>query len=157
MMHLKANHGFFMVWAFALAVTVVSAPRLAHAYGETEDQLFEEDLHEARVRAKDFSVQKLREVKEDLARQSGSVEVKKDRQQFEAEQEKSRRSFVKERNSKPSDWQTEARLEREFDTRKLAEDREMDKYRRSYKQKRARVYKLIQTEAHINENDEYGL
>ncbi len=157
MEHLKLVHKFLILLTFAVVIAVVSAPRSAGAYGETEDQLFEEDLHEARARSKDFGVQKLREVKEDLARQQGSVEVKKRRDEFEADQEKSRVTFVQERNSKPSVWQREAKLEREFDAQKLADEREMDKNRRSYKQKRARVQRLIRTEAHIDENDEYGL
>lgn len=146
-----------LIGSFALVVLALLAPRPALAIGGSEDEIFQADINEARARAKDFNSQKLREANEDLQRQLGTKEVKRDRAQFEAQQEKERESYVQDRNERPNVWREQARLERQFDEEKIVEDKQMDKNRRDYKKKRERVRRLIHSEARIDENQEYGL
>ena len=151
------NSWIWILSLIAVSVGIGLTPRPVFAYGESEDELFAEDLREARSRARDFTAQKVREANEELKRQEGVAEVKRDRSEFEADQEKQRRSFIVERNTKPSEWKEQARLERQFEMKAIEDEREMDKSRRSYKQKRARIQHLIKSEAQIDENQEFGL
>lgn len=145
------------VSSLTLVVGLSLLPRAARALGESEDEIFQQDLREARTRAKDFNAQKLREATEDLQRQQGAKEVKKERTEFENFIEHQRQTYIRDRNARPSEWREQARLERADDEKKLAEDKQMEKNRRDYKKKRQRVLRLIETEAHIDENQEYGL
>ena len=147
-----------ILMAFSFVFLAVSlSPQRAKAFGESEDQLFQEDISEAKARAKDFNIQRVREATEDLKRQEGAKEVKRERADWEESQERLRKNYVKDRNARPSEWLEQARLERQFDERQIADEKQMEKSRREFKQKRARVLKLIQSEAHIDENQEYGL
>lgn len=137
--------------------TLILAPRLAFAFGASETEQMKEDVREALHRARDFHAQKLREAVEDRERERGAKEVMKKRAEFEAEREDIRKEFVRERNSQPSEFLMQARLERQFDEKRLVEDREMDRARADYVRKRHKVQHIIDTRAHIDEAQEYGL
>ena len=142
---------FIFIMCFSLA------PRSAFAFGASEKEQMKEDVREALNRSRDFSAQKVREATEDLERERGAKEVKKQRSLFEAAQEEERQDYVKARNSKPSDFLEQARLERQFDEQKLIEDREMEKSRSNYLHLHRKVQHIIDTRAHIDEAQEYGL
>jgi len=108
---------------------LLCAPLMAFAFGASEKEQMREDVREALNRARDFNSQKVREATENLARERGALEVKKQRAQFEAEQEELRKEFVRERNAQPSDFLEQSRLERSFEESRIVEDREMDKAR----------------------------
>lgn len=141
----------------ALLLILTAAPRLARAYGSSERDEMKADIREAINRARDFSRQKVEEATEDLERQKGAKEVKEKRAKFEAEQEAEREEFVRERNERPSDFLTQARLERAFDEEKVLEDREMERSRKQYSKDHKKVERIIEKKAYINENEEYGL
>jgi hypothetical protein len=140
-----------------ILLILLCAPLTAFAFGASEKEQMREDVREALNRAHDFNGQKLREATEDLQRERGAKEVKKQRTEAEAEQEKLREEFVRERNTKPSDFLLQARLERQFDESRLVEDRNMDKARSNYVRQRRKVQHIIDTRAHIDENQEFGL
>ncbi len=133
------------------------APLTAFAFGASETEQMREDVREALHRARDFSAQKVREATEDLQRERGAQVVKKKRAEFEAEQEVTREEYVRERNSKPSEFLLQSRLEREFEQKRVVEDRQMDRARADYVVKRRRVQRIIDSKAHIDEAQEYGL
>lgn len=133
------------------------APRAAFAFGVSEKEQMREDVREALNRARDFNAQKVREATEDLERQRGAKAVKKQRSEFEAEQEKLREDFVTVRNARPSEFLEQARLERKFDEKRLVEDRDVEKSRESYVRLHRKVQHIIDTRAHIDEEEEYGL
>jgi hypothetical protein len=142
----------------ALTVSfIIVAPSLVFAFGGSEKDQMREDVREALNRARDFSAQKVREATESLERERGAKEVKKKRAEFEAEQEALRQEYVRERNARPSDFLQQARLEREFDQKRLLEGRAMDNARKTYVHERRKVQHIIETKAHIDENQEYGL
>ena len=144
-------------FAIVIFSLLLIAPRAAFAFGGSEKDQMKEDVREALNRARDFSAQKVREATEDLEREKGAKEVSKGRAEFEAEQEKMRTEFVRERNAQPSDFLLQARLEREHDEKRLIEDRDMDKARMNYLRMRHKVQRIIDTKAHIDEAQEYGL
>jgi hypothetical protein len=143
--------------SFILLLELTLAPRSVWAYGSSEREEMKADVREALSRAHDFSSQKMREATESLERERGAIEVKKKRQAFEAEQEETRQDYVKERNSRPSDFLTQARAERTFDEQKIIEDREMEKDRRQYARDHRKVQRIIRSKAFIDEAQEYGL
>ncbi len=145
--------------AFLLIFLLISgfAPPSAFAFGASEKEQMREDVREALNRARDFSSQKVREASENLERERGAKEVKKKRAAFEADREDERTQFVKARNSRPSDFLEQARLEREFDEQKLIEDRTMEKSRSRYVHFHRKVQHIIDTRAHIDDSEEYGL
>jgi triphosphoribosyl-dephospho-CoA synthetase len=140
-----------------ILVLLLLSPLMAFAFGASEKEQMREDVREALHRARDFSAQKVREATENLARERGAVEVKKKRAEFEAQQEELRRDYVTQRNAKPSDFLLQARLEREFEEKRIVEDRNMDRARGNYVRKRRQVQRIIETKARINENEEFGL
>jgi len=141
---------------FCLSILAL-APRSAFAFGASEKEQMKEDVREALSRARDFSAQKVREATENLERERGAKDVLKKRAEFETQQEQMRKDFVQERNAKPSDFLVQSRLERDFDEQRLLEDRAMEKARVDYLRKRRKVQRIIETKAHIDENQEYGL
>jgi hypothetical protein len=132
-------------------------PASAYAFGASEKEQMREDVREALSRARDFNSQKVREATEDLEREHGAKEVKKQRAEFEAMQEEERQSFVKMRNSRPSEFLEQARLERQFDEEKLIEDLKMEKNRSNYVQLHRKVQRIINRRAYIDDSQEYGL
>ena len=140
-----------------IVVLLLCAPLMAFAFGASEKEQMREDVREALNRARDFSSQKVREATENLARERGAIEAKKQRAEFEAEQELVRQSFIRERNSQPSDFLLQSHLERSFEESRIVEDREMDKARGDYIRQRRRVQRIIESKAHIDENQEFGL
>ena len=142
---------------YVILFTLICAPLTVFAFGASEKEQMREDVREALSRARDFNGQKLREATENLERERGAKQVKKERAEFESEQESLRLEYVRERNASPSDFLLQSRLERQFDEERIVEDRNMDKARLGYVRSRRKVQHIINTRAHIDENQEFGL
>lgn len=148
---------FSSLFMMALTTLFVIVPRPALALEGSEKEQMKANVREALNRARDFKAQKVREVTENRERELGAKDVKKEQAEFQAEQEKVREGYVKERNSQPSEFLQQARLERQFDEKKLIEDREMIKSRLEYLRERHEVENIIKKRGYIDEKQEYGL
>jgi hypothetical protein len=124
---------------------------------ESEDAQFRGDLKEATARARDFKKtieDRDREVKE--LERAGYGEAAK-RVEADRARDEIRRDFIRERNNQPSQELAHDRLEHEDDLEKEKEQKQMEEYRKEYVRKRDSVRAVIEHDAHIDENLEYGL
>jgi flagellar biosynthesis GTPase FlhF len=151
---------FTHVWASVVFLVAISAASHAFAqFARSEDELMAADINEARRRASDFKnhlalVKKRKEIQDSI----GPEEVKKVRAEFERLREMRREAFVKERNARPVPKE-EAILRLELAHDRLREDREreMEKYRLRFLEKRDRVRATIRREGYIDERLEFDM
>ncbi len=152
----KRNSWFhFLLVVVGLILGMCNFP--AKAFMTSDEEQFRADEKEALSRARDF--QKTIRAREREARdleEAGHEETVK-REKAEARREAIREDFVRLRNEAPSEDVTREQLEREDTAEKDAEIRKMDEIRRDYVKKRNEVRAVIEHDAHIDENKEYGL
>lgn len=127
------------------------------AFTRSEDELMRADVAEAKARSKDFKAQQARSARADEEREVAATEIKAERAEFEQQLETARVRFIEVRNANPDPEIEAVRLEQAFDSKKLAEDEEMDRNRLGYLRKRAEVQRTIDNEAYIDPNEEYGV
>ena len=141
----------------ALMGTVTLFSLNAHAIGESEDELMQAQVTAARTRVSDFK-NYLESVKQRKTEDVQAAEEIKRERAIEAEKlEVSRREFIRERNARPTNEAEQERLEAANDILEARQEEEMNQERLTYIGKRLRVRSIMEKEASIDENLEYGL
>ena len=124
---------------------------------DSEDQQFKGEIKEAIGRARDFNATIGEREREEAARERYGNEEIAEHERTQRAQEARREAFVAERNAKPSEEATKDWLERDDDIRKAKEAQQMEANRKEYIKKRNDARSIIERDAHIDENREYGL
>lgn len=159
----KADKSTMRSWSAALfsisilSLVVVCAPLEAKAFGLSEDQQFQLDIDEARVRARDFQKTLDRFAREDAEREQGAKLIGRERVREEEIRERARLDYIRERDNRPSEDEARERMERASEKEFEREAQVMEANRRSYVHKRDRVREVIEKSARIDEKKEYGL
>ncbi|HVK60785.1 MAG TPA: hypothetical protein VM432_04505 [Bdellovibrionales bacterium] len=142
---------------FSLFALLILGGVSGHTFTLSEEENLQIDLREARGRATDFKahIQRLEKMEKD--REQHAQESKTARAAVEAQLERDRQAFVRERNVKVPDDTIRDRLEKEWEAEQARKEKVMDQARLEYLRKRAAVTQTIEREATIDENVEYGL
>lgn len=139
----------------AVSLFLLTLP--AHAFMESEEQQFQAEIHEAKVRANDFESTLKKMERLDQEREAASQGIGKERERVATELERIRTQFVKERDARADEELERERLEQEDLRLKEKEARKMEEVRKDYVVKRDRVRRVLSREAYIDEAREYGL
>lgn len=136
----------------------LSAPPAAWAFHDSEDQQFEAEIHEAKVRAQDFEKYLQRSEREERDREAASKGMGAERVREEAERAAVQKEFAKKNADVRLREEAEREaLEKQWDEQQLKEAQQDDVVRKEYVAKRDRVRRVLSREAYIDEAREYGL
>lgn len=152
----RAIRGLRLVALILCLLSLLSAPK-AFAFIASEDQQFQVDIDEAKSRAHDFKRTLKRNADDDAALEAAGATAGEGRVREAKVKEREREAFVRERDARPSEEFAREQLEQEDDREKQREREQMDLNRRQYVHKRDRVRRVMERDAYIDENLEYGL
>jgi hypothetical protein len=144
-----------LMMSLVLALSLFSQE--SFSFSQTEDELFDSAVREAKSRAQDFKAHLRRAKQEAEEREIEVGEIRRQRIRDQEIAERDRIEYVKTRVSYDQIVQGQEQLERQWEKIRLKDDQVMDVARRDYLKKRARVQQLIEREAFIDENAEYDI
>lgn len=146
-----------VIWAVFLVLFLLMEAT-SHAFVGSEEELMQAEIATAKARARAFQSYLRRAAEIERMREATWNQLKEERVREEARAEATRVEFVERRyqNQKRADEEL-ARLEKEDELMRLAQEKLFEQSRQLYLRKRQKVQATIETEAWIDESIEYDL
>lgn len=152
-----ALSGLFRAILAGVAVGALAGSADAWAFGRSEEEMMKIDVQEAKARARDFKRHQERMARVSEERERAVNEIRKKRERDEAAAEALREKYLKVRPDYDKEQAKRDKLEVEFERKKADQERQLDQVRYDYLKKREKVRKTIESEAFIDEAEEYEI